>query len=130
MHEPSADQDRVASQIVDSAFAVHTTLGPGLLESVYEQCLSYELAARGLPVRRQVQQPIVYKTVQIDAGFRLDIVVSESVIVEVKAVEKLLPVHSAQLLTYLKLSGFRLGFLINFNVPLVKDGIRRIIRPI
>ncbi|MEP6967252.1 MAG: GxxExxY protein [Pseudomonadota bacterium] len=130
MLEPDPEQDRVARQIVDSAFAVHTALGPGLLETVYEQCLSYELASRRLSVRRQVQQPINYRGVRIDASFRLDMVVAEGVVVEVKAVEKLIAVHEAQFLTYLKLSGFRLGLLINFNVPLVKHGIRRIIRPI
>ncbi|MBA3810909.1 MAG: GxxExxY protein [Caulobacteraceae bacterium] len=130
MLEPDPEQDRVARQIVDSAFAVHTALGPGLLETVYEQCLNHELLSRRLSVRRQVQQPISYRGVQIDAGFRLDMVVAECVVVEVKAVERLIAVHEAQLLTYLKLSGFRLGLLINFNVPLVKHGIRRIIRPI
>ena len=130
MLEPDPEQDRVASQIVDDALAVHMRLGPGLLESVYEQCLSYELELRGILVRRQVQQPIVYKNIKINAGFRLDMVVGECIVVEVKAAEKLLPVHEAQLLTYLRLSGFRLGFLLNFNVPLIKDGIRRIIRPV
>jgi GxxExxY protein len=130
MIEPDAEQDRVARTIVDAALAVHSTLGPGLLESVYEQCHSHELLSRRLSVRRQVQQPIRYKGIEIDAGFRLDLVVAESVVVEVKAVERMIAVHEAQLLTYLKLSGFRLGLLINFNVPLVKDGIRRIIRPL
>ena len=130
MPEPTQEQDRVARQVVDSAYAVHTTLGPGLLETVYEQCLSVELLSRGLGVRRQVPQPLSYKGTPIEAGFRLDMVVGEAVVVEVKAVERLLPVHGSQLLTYLKLSGFRLGLLINFNVPLLKDGIRRILSPI
>jgi len=128
MTEPTAEQDEIARQIVDAAFQVHSTLGPGLLESVYEQGMVYELGLRGLPHRRQVQLPITYKTVELDSYFRLDTVVAEAVVVELKAVEKLLPVHGAQLLTYLKLSGYPLGLLINFNVPLVKDGIRRIIR--
>jgi GxxExxY protein len=130
MPEPTQEQDRVARQVVDSAYAVHTTLGPGLLETVYEQCLSVELLSRGLAVRRQVPQPLSYKGTPIEAGFRLDMVVGEAVVVEVKAVERLLPVHGSQLLTYLKLSGFRLGLLINFNVPLIKDGIRRILSPL
>ena len=128
MTEPTAEQDEIARQVVDAAFQVHSTLGPGLLESVYEQGMVYELGLRGLPHRRQVQLPITYKTVELGSYFRLDTVVAEAVVVELKAVEKLLPVHGAQLLTYLKLSGYPLGLLINFNVPLVKDGIRRIIR--
>jgi len=122
------EQDRIAREIVDSAFAVHSTLGPGLLESVYEQCLAAELTARNVPVARQLPVPLHYREQQIEAGFRIDLLVGGAVIVEVKATEKLLPVHEAQLLTYLKLSGHRLGFLINFNVALIKDGIKRRIR--
>ena len=128
MSGASEDTDLIARQIVDSAFAVHSTLGPGLLESVYEQCLAAELVARGVPVLRQVPVPLVYRNTQIEAGFRIDLLVGGSVIVEVKAAERTLPVHEAQLLTYLKLSGYRLGFLINFNVALIKDGIKRRIR--
>ena len=126
MSEPSTDHDLVARQIVDSAFAVHTTLGPGLLESVYEQCLGHELRTRNLSVASQTVLPVQYREVVIDAGFRLDLIVNDLVIVEVKAVERLMPVHEAQLLTYLKLARKRLGLLINFNVPLIKDGIRRL----
>jgi GxxExxY protein len=126
VNEPSADHDLVARQIVDGAFAVHSTLGPGLLESVYEQCLAYELRSRKLPVACQISLPVHYREVLVDAGFRIDIMVNELVIVEIKAVERLMPVHEAQLLTYLKLARKRLGFLINFNVPLIKDGIRRL----
>ena len=118
--------DLVARQIVDAAYEVHSTLGPGLLETVYEVCLVHELAKRGLAVSRQVSLPVIYDGVLLDAGFRLDLLVSDCVIVELKAVELLLPVHKAQVLTYLKLSGHRLGFLINFNVPLIKDGIVRL----
>ena len=128
MNEPSAEHDRVARQVVDAAFAVHSALGPGLLESVYEQCLAYELSARGVPVQRQVAVPVTYRDVRIDAGFRMDMVVEGIVVVEIKAVERTLPIHEAQLLTYLKLSGNQVGFLINFNVPRIKDGIRRFIR--
>jgi GxxExxY protein len=127
--EPSAEHDHIARLVVDSAFSVHSALGPGQLESVYEHCLAYELAVRNVLVERQVSVPIVYKDVHIDAGFRMDLVVQGMIVVEIKAVEKTLPIHQAQLLTYLKLSGHRLGLLINFNVPLIRDGIKRMIRP-
>jgi GxxExxY protein len=118
--------NQVAKEIVDSAFRVHSTLGAGLLESVYEICLEHELKKRGLRVERQVAIPVIYDGVRLEAGFRLDLLVNNCVIVELKAVEYLLPVHTAQLMTYLKLTKHRLGLLINFNVPLIKDGIRRI----
>jgi GxxExxY protein len=117
----------VAAQVVDAAFRVHSALGPGLLESVYEVCLRHELQKRGLEVQSQVSLPITYDGLRIDAGLRLDLVVSGSVIIKLKAVDELAPVHEAQLLTYLKLSGVRLGFLINFNVPVIKSGIRRMV---
>ncbi len=120
------DVDRVAAEIVDAAYAVHSTLGPGLLESVYEVCLAHELAQRGLDFKRQVTLPVKYGDVRLDAGFRLDLVVEGRVVVELKHVEKIQGVHKAQLLTYLKLSGYRLGLLINFNTALIKDGIRRL----
>jgi GxxExxY protein len=125
--EPSREHDRVAREIVDSAFAVHEALGPGLLESVYEQCLSQELLTRGLVVERQVAVPVLYRDFRIDAGFRMDLRVGSLVVVELKAIERLLPVHEAQLLTYLKLSRHSLGILINFNVVRIKDGLRRIV---
>jgi GxxExxY protein len=118
--------DWVAKHIVDAAFHVHSKLGPGLLESVYEACLAHELRKRGLAVRRQVVVPIHYDEVVLDDGLRIDLLVDECVIVEVKAVEKDHPVFQAQLITYLKLTGHRLGLLINFNVPYIKDGIKRI----
>jgi GxxExxY protein len=121
----SIETDRVAAEIVDSAFKVHAALGPRLLESVYETCLAHELHCRGLSFARQVALPVEYEGLKLDAGLRLDLVVSDCVVVEIKAVECLLPVHKAQLLTYLKLSGHRIGLLINFNVPLIKDGIKR-----
>lgn len=120
--------NNLARVVVDAAFKVHTTLGPGLLESVYELCLAHELEKRGVEVERQVPIPIVYDGAHLDAGFRLDILVGRSVIVEVKAVEQMNPIFEAQLLTYLKLTGKRLGLLINFNVPLIRDGIQRIVR--
>lgn len=115
----------ITGQIIDAAMKVHTRLGPGLLESSYEACLAYELTQRGLRVRTQVQQPIIYDSVKIDVGYRLDLLVEETVIVELKAVEHILPVHKAQLITYLKLSDKRVGLLINFNVVRLKDGIER-----
>jgi GxxExxY protein len=128
MNELSPNHDMIAREIVDSAFAVHTALGPGLLESVYEQCLIHELQTRGLRVERQVILPVLYRDIRIDAGFRMDALVDDLVVVEIKAVERIMPIHEAQLLTYLKLSRKRLGLLINFNIPLIKDGIRRLIR--
>lgn len=121
------ETDRIAKAVVDCAFQVHKTLGPGLLESVYEICLAHELHKAGLAFEKQPSLPVVYDGIRLDAGLRLDFVVGQAVIVELKAVETLLPVHKAQVLTYLKLTGHRLGLLINFNVPLIKDGIRRII---
>ena len=114
--------------MVDAAIKVHRALGPGLLESAYEHCLAHELHARGLEVSRQVSLPIEYDGLRLDAGYRLDLVIRNSVIVEVKAVEVLSRLHEAQILTYLKLSGFRLGYLMNFNTALLKHGIRRIVR--
>jgi len=122
-----AEVERVAKLIVDAAFQVHKELGPGLLESVYETCLAYELDHRGVKVERQVALPITYKGVRLDAGLRLDMLVESSVIVELKAVETMIPLFDAQLLTYLKLTQKRLGLLINFNVPLIKDGIKRVV---
>ncbi len=119
--------ERLASIVVDAGLKVHKTLGPGLLESVYEHCLAHELTKRGLSPRRQVTQPIVYDGCEIEAALRIDLVVSDAIIVEVKAVEATLPIHRSQLLTYLKLSGYRLGFLMNFNVPLFKNGLQRMI---
>jgi GxxExxY protein len=119
--------DQVAKQVVDAAFSVHSGLGPGLLESIYETCLAHELTKRDLKVERQVVLPVIYDSLRLDAGLRLDVVVADCVVVELKAVESLLPVHRAQLLTYLKLSGYRLGLIINFNVPVIKNGIVRMV---
>lgn len=120
------ETDRVVTEIVDSAFLVHSNLGPGLLESVYETCLVHEIEKRGLQMARQQTLPILYDDVRLDGGLRIDLAVEQRVIVELKTVETLLAVHLAQILTYLKLSGYRLGLLINFNVPLIKNGIKRI----
>lgn len=119
--------DCVAREIVDAALKVHRTLGPGLLESVYETCLAYELTRRGLRVLRQVRVPIVYDGTKLDADLPIDLLVEDCVIVEVKSVEAMNPVFKAQALTYLKLTGHRLCLLINFNVELIKNGINRVI---
>ncbi len=116
----------VSGQVIDAAMKVHTELGPGLLESAYEACLAHELSKRGLKVLKQVGLPVVYDGEHLDVGYRIDLLVEDLVIVEIKAVDGLAPIHQAQLITYLKLSGKRLGLLINFNVPRLKDGIRRI----
>jgi GxxExxY protein len=121
------NENAIAKEIVDAAFRVHTTLGPGLLESVYDSVLAYELGRRGLRTVRQQAIPVVYEGVRIGAGFRADLIVEDKVIVEVKSVEVLAPVHKKQLLTYLRLADKRLGLLINFQVVLIKDGITRIV---
>jgi GxxExxY protein len=121
------ETERVATEIVDAIFRVHTTLGPGLLESVYVQCLVLELEAKGLKVRREVEVPIVYLGKTIKPGLRLDLLVEDKIIIEAKAVETMHPVFHYKTKTYLKLAGKRLAFLVNFNVPLIKDGIKRII---
>ena len=116
----------LTGEIVDAGLKVHRALGPGLLESAYEHCLAFELSSRGLDVERQVAMPIVYRGVRMDAVYRLDLVVRKEVIVEVKAVEAISPLHEAQLLTYLRLSDLLIGYLLNFNVKLFKDGVRRL----
>lgn len=122
------ETEAIATKVVEAAFKVHSSLGPGLLESVYEACLCRELSKQDLPFQTQVSMPVIYDGLRLDAGLRLDLLVAEAVVVEIKAAEKMLPLFEAQLLTYLKLSGRRLGLLINFNVPLIKDGIRRLAR--
>jgi len=125
--EERKDCERLASVIVDSGLKVHRALGPGLLESAYEHCLAHELQMRGLSIERQVSLPIIYDGAILDAGYRVDLLVGQAVIVELKAVEALLPVHHAQLLTYLKLSRCRIGFLMNFHVALFKHGLKRVV---
>ncbi len=117
----------IAKIIVDSAIKVHRTLGPGLLESAYQQCLAYELRKRGLRVETEVDLPLKYEEVQISIGYRIDMLVENQIIVENKTVDELAPIHQAQLLTYLKLRDCRLGFLLNWNVTLMKNGIKRLV---
>lgn len=116
----------ITEKIIGAAIEVHRELGPGLLESAYEAALAYELTLQGLQIERQKEQPVRYKGIWIETGFRIDVVVEGQVVVELKAIDSLLPIHEAQILTYLKLSNCRLGLLINFNVPLLKQGIKRL----
>jgi GxxExxY protein len=117
--------NELTDAIIGAAVEVHRTLGPGLLESTYELCLCRELNIRGIPFERQVPIPVEYKGVKLDCGYRADIVVDHRILVEIKAIDSLMPVHDAQLLTYLRLGGWKIGLLINFNVELLKRGLRR-----
>jgi GxxExxY protein len=119
------DRDSLTERIIGAAIEVHRALGPGLLESVYEECLCVEFGLCRLQFSSQMELPVEYKSLRLDIGYRLDLVVESEVVVELKAVERLLPLHEAQLLTYLRLGGFSTGLLLNFNVPVLKDGIRR-----
>jgi GxxExxY protein len=127
-HRPLSErEEQIATAVVDAAYTVHKAFGPGVQENIYETCFCYELGKRGFPVRRQVHVPLIYDGHKFDDAVRLDVLVEELVICELKAVEAIIPLHNAQLLTQLKLTKKRLGFLINFNVPVIKDGIKRII---
>jgi len=119
--------NELSDQIIGAAIEVHRTLGPGLLESTYEACLAHELNLKGIKAVRQKKQPIIYKGLEIDEAYRIDVIVEDKILLELKVVDALNDVHLAQLLTYLKLSGCSLGYLMNFNVPLMKDGIRRVV---
>jgi len=121
------DIEEMFKKILDCSFQVHTALGPGLFESTYEECLFYELTQLGLKVEKQKALPLVYKEVKLEAGFRIDLIVEDSIIIEIKAVESLSDIHLAQILTYLKLSKCKLGLLVNFNVKHLKNGIQRVI---
>jgi GxxExxY protein len=123
----SQDLNAITYQIIGAAMEVHRALGPGLLESAYESCLAFELTERGLQVERQKPLPVVYKDINLDCGYRLDLLVGESIVVELKAVSELAPIHEAQVLSYLRLSGCKVGLLINFNVKVLKSGIRRLV---
>ena len=121
------DINKITENIIGGAISVHQVLGPGLLESAYETCLVYELNDRGLSIKQQVPLPIKYKNIELDCAYRLDLVVNDKVVVELKSVETIAPIHKAQLLSYLKLSGYKAGLLINFNVKILKDGIIRLV---
>lgn len=119
--------DEISHRIIGAAIEVHRHLGPGLLESAYQSCLAFELKQLGLKVEEQKPLPVVYKQVKLDCGYRLDMVVEDEIIVEIKAIEKLLPIHDAQLLSYLRLTKKRIGLLMNFHVPVLKNGLKRIV---
>jgi len=121
------DIEKIFKTILDSSFKVHTALGPGLLESSYEECLYYELHKAGLNVQKQKPLPLIYEDVKLDIGYRVDLLVEHKIIVEIKSVDALADIHMAQILTYMKLSGCKLGLLVNFNVKRLKDGIKRVI---
>ncbi len=121
------DINKLSSKIINAAIEVHRALGPGLLESAYEECMCYEFRLRDFSFERQKPLPIIYKGNKLDCGYRLDIVVENAIILELKSCEKIEPIHKAQLLTYLKLSGLKLGLLLNFNVPLMREGITRVV---
>lgn len=123
----SPEMERIAREIVDAAFKIHKTLGPGLLESIYEECMAYELTKRGLKVERQVPVPVLYEGVRMKHDLRLDLLVEDSVIVETKAVDEMNPIFETKLHSYMTLSNKRLGFLINFNVVVIRQGIKRLI---
>ena len=120
-------ENEISYKVIGVALELHKALGPGLLESVYETALAYDLVENGFNVKKQVAMPFVYKEIKMDAGYRIDLVVEDKVIIEIKAIEELAPVHYAQVLTYLKLSGLKLGLLINFNTKVLKDDIHRIV---
>jgi len=117
----------ITEKIIGAAIEVHKTIGPGLLESAYEECPAHEMRIRGLNFERQVPLPVVYKGVTLDCGYRLDFLVEKAVVIELKALDALQPIHEAQLLTYLRLGGWTVGLLINFNVPVLRDGIKRVV---
>ncbi len=123
----SPDQEALAKDFVDAALKVHRALGPGLLESAYRVCLAHELTVRGHQVRQEQLLPVEYEGIKLDAGYRIDLVVDGLLVAELKAVDSILPVHKAQLMTYLRLSRIRLGFLVNFNAPLLRDGLQRFV---
>lgn len=123
----SMSDNELSSKIIGAAIEVHKQLGPGLLESTYETCLAFELRQQGFLVQSQVPLPVVYKEIKLDAAYRLDIMVENRIVIEVKSVDELAPIHLAQMLTYLKLSGRKLGLLINFNVPKLVDGLKRVV---
>jgi len=121
------NEDEISNAIIGAAIEVHRVLGPGLLESIYQRCLARELGLQGFSCQEEVSLPVSYKDMRFEAAFRLDMLVADKVIVELKAVENILPVHEAQLLSYLRLTGLKLGLLINFNVPALKSGVRRVV---
>jgi len=127
MRHPAIPNDPLTEKVIGLAIEVHRHLGPGLLESAYEECLCFELETNGIGHDRQVPLPVTYKNAKLECGYRMDVVVEDGLIIELKTVDRLLPIHEAQLLTYLKLSGLKTGLLLNFNSSVLKDGIRRLV---
>jgi len=127
MSQSKEEIEQIAERVVDAMLKVHRALGPGLLESTYQACLAHELRCRGIPVGCEVALPVRYAGIEIEAGYRIDMLVADCIIIENKSVQAVPPIHEAQLLTYLKLSGHRLGFLVNWNVVLIKDGMKRMV---
>ena len=125
-HFDHTDINQLTGEVINAAIEVHKTLGPGLLESIYEECLCHEFGLRKIPYERQKELPIEYKGIRLNANLRLDALVNKQLILEIKSCDALLPIHEAQLLTYLKVTGLKIGLLINFNVPMLKDGIKRL----
>jgi len=123
----SEARDPLTDKVIGLAIEVHRALGPGLLESAYEACLCFELADKKIPHQRQVPLPVTYKSVKLEYGYRLDVVVDDQLVIELKTVDRLLPIHEAQLLTYMRLGGFSTGLLLNFNAPLLEDGLKRMV---
>ena len=123
----SPQKDPLTDQIIGLAIKVHKSLGPGLLESAYEECLAYELSKSGLPFGRQVALPLIYDEVRLDCGYRVDFIIDNQLLIELKSVDRLMPIHEAQILTYLRLSGHRVGLLMNFNEEVLKTGLRRFV---
>lgn len=124
--DTEAQRNALSQRVIGAAIEVHRHLGPGLLESAYQTCLAYELSQAGLLVQQQLNLPLIYKGIQLDAAYRIDILVENQLVLELKTVEKILPIHEAQLLSYLRLGGFPLGLLLNFHAPTLKEGIKRL----
>lgn len=127
LYQPAERHDALSERVIGLAIEVHRHLGPGLLESAYEECLCHELQSAGISFERQVSLPLVYKGIRLDAGYRMDVVVGARLVIEIKAVERVLPLHEAQMLTYLKLSGMPVGLVMNFNASMLKEGLRRLV---
>jgi len=121
------NREEIFKHVLDKAYKIHSVLGPGLLESAYQECLFYELHLSGFDVKKQVPMPLIYKEVKLDAGYRMDLLIENQIIIEIKSVDSLADIHLSQILTYLKLSGCKLGLLVNFNVLHLKDGIKRVV---
>jgi GxxExxY protein len=122
------EENELSNIVIGCAIEVHRQLGAGLLESAYQECLFYELKSKGLNVKKEVSMPIIYKDIKLDHGYRIDLLIEDKIVIEIKAVDALIDVHTAQILTYMKLGDYKLGLILNFNVPILKNGIKKLIR--